>query len=208
MLLTFAFTGAIATMLFLAITPSVYVIAALLAIVGNFSFGASFVLLNSFLPLLVRYHPSTQKEQFDTSSEEDSTDRMRNSAESEEGVPQETTTDSSSTLIPTPTGSQSPVSSSDGASPQLLLSTRISSYGIGIGYSAAVLVQVLSVGILLLMGSSTFSLRVVLFVIGAWWAIFTVNPRVNISYYGPPLTAKGPRRNVASSSAWFDESFP
>jgi UMF1 family MFS transporter len=58
LLLGFAFVGAIATMLFLPVTPSVYLFGSLWAIVGNVCFGASFVLLNSFLPLLVRHHPA------------------------------------------------------------------------------------------------------------------------------------------------------
>ena len=57
LLLAFAFVGAIATMLFLPVTPAVYLFGSLWAIVGNVCFGASFVLLNSFLPLLVRHHP-------------------------------------------------------------------------------------------------------------------------------------------------------
>jgi UMF1 family MFS transporter len=57
MLLTFAAVGAVATMLFLPITPSAYLLGSLWAIIGNVCFGASFVLLNSFLPLLVRHHP-------------------------------------------------------------------------------------------------------------------------------------------------------
>jgi UMF1 family MFS transporter len=61
LLLAFAFVGAIATMLFLPVTPSVYLFGSLWAIVGNVCFGASFVLLNSFLPLLVRHHPTAMK---------------------------------------------------------------------------------------------------------------------------------------------------
>ena len=57
MLLTFAAVGAVATMLYLPITPSAYLLGSLWAIIGNVCFGASFVLLNSFLPLLVRHHP-------------------------------------------------------------------------------------------------------------------------------------------------------
>lgn len=57
MLLTFAAVGAVATMLFLPITPSAYLLGSVWAIIGNVCFGASFVLLNSFLPLLVRHHP-------------------------------------------------------------------------------------------------------------------------------------------------------
>lgn len=57
MLLTFAVVGAIATMLYLPITPNAYLLGSLWAIIGNVCFGASFVLLNSFLPVLVRHHP-------------------------------------------------------------------------------------------------------------------------------------------------------
>jgi UMF1 family MFS transporter len=57
MLLTFAAVGAVATMLFLPITPSAYLLGSFWAVIGNVCFGASFVLLNSFLPLLVRHHP-------------------------------------------------------------------------------------------------------------------------------------------------------
>lgn len=63
LLLSFAFIGAIATMLFLPVTPAVYLFGSLWAIVGNVCFGASFVLLNSFLPLLVRHHPATREHQ-------------------------------------------------------------------------------------------------------------------------------------------------
>lgn len=62
LLVTFAVVGAIATMMFLPITPGVYLFASLWSIVGNVCFGASFVLLNSFLPLLVRHHPSARLE--------------------------------------------------------------------------------------------------------------------------------------------------
>lgn len=58
LLLNFAIIGSLATMLFLPVTPQVFVLGALLAIIANTCFGASFVLLNSFLPLLVRNHPS------------------------------------------------------------------------------------------------------------------------------------------------------
>ena len=57
LLVGFAIAGAVATMLFLPITPAVFLLGSLCAIVSNMCFGASFVLLNSFLPLIVRHHP-------------------------------------------------------------------------------------------------------------------------------------------------------
>lgn len=205
-LLAFAFVGSICTMLFLAIVPSIYLLGALLAIVANTCFGASFVLLNSFLPLLVRHHPTVQygsEQNSDYSSlrtEEDDRDdggvaeAARYSVEHrEEESVLDNIADSTAALLPgnssaadlTAPGRQSPAA----PSLELALSTKISSYGIGIGYIAAVLVQTLSIFIILLTGSTTFSLRLVLFVVGAWWFVFSIpsafwlRPRP-----GPPLT--------------------
>ncbi len=60
LMISFAIIGAVATMLFLPVTPGVYLLGSIWAIIGNVCFGASFVLLNSFLPLLVRWHPSVR----------------------------------------------------------------------------------------------------------------------------------------------------
>ena len=61
LLVTFAIVGSIATMLFLTVTPKVYLLGSLWAVVSNVCVGASFVLLNSFLPLLVRHHAATSE---------------------------------------------------------------------------------------------------------------------------------------------------
>ena len=61
LMITFAIIGSLATMLFLPVTPTVYILGSLWAVVGNVCFGASFVLLNSFLPLLVRHHPAARE---------------------------------------------------------------------------------------------------------------------------------------------------
>lgn len=61
LLIAFAITGSIATMLFLPITPALYLLGSLWAMIGNVCIGASFVLLNSFLPLLVRHHESARQ---------------------------------------------------------------------------------------------------------------------------------------------------
>ncbi|KAL9129641.1 MAG: hypothetical protein Q9217_001959 [Psora testacea] len=192
-LLSFAFTGATATMLFLAVVPKIYAFAALLAIIANTCFGASFVLLNSFLPILVRRHPSMRSlRQKDVST---ALDRSRPSnethgAENLEEAPSDSPTHS---LLASAQEQQRLLEGAPKVvSPALQLSTRISSYGIGIGYLAAVLVQVLGILIVIvvqpLTSSTTLTLRIVLFVIGLWWLLFTIpaalwlRPRP-----GPPL---------------------
>ncbi|KAL4874183.1 hypothetical protein BDV12DRAFT_159272 [Aspergillus spectabilis] len=191
LLVAFAVIGSLSTMSFLPVTPKVYLLGGLFAIVANTCLGASFVLLNSFLPLLVRHHPSVLKGDNDPMSR----------------TPTESNGHSTSTCEPTNNGnnSRTPLlqpGQVDGAAPgeattsltplntsnELALSTRISSYGIGIGYIGAVLLQGICILVVVQTHQTTFSLRLVLFLIGLWWFIFTIpaafwlRPRP-----GPPL---------------------
>lgn len=195
LLLTFGWIGSICVMAYIFIFKEIYVLGALMAIVSNVSFGASFVLLNSFLPLLVRHHPKVQRAAIatpdipdadlgprqldgipvtDQASVDSSTAMLRSDSDAGSAYPE---------LVRTPTHSEL-------TSIELQLSTEISAKGIGIGYGAALFVQCVSILILVAMGSSTWSQRVVLLFVGSWWAIFTVpaalwlRPRP-----GPPLPA-------------------
>lgn len=190
LLLVFAAIGSLSVMCYLFVSEDIYLLGAVLAIISNTSFGASFVLLNSFLPLLVRYYPSLEpsvdehtpvlsgnehdSQPLENSGERgyDSTAGLLSSHAEEEGyqIPRRKATGGSKT------------------SRELLLSTQISAKGIGIGYIAALFLQCVAILILVKMQNTTWSQRVVLCVIGAWWAIFTVpaamwlRPRP-----GPPL---------------------
>lgn len=198
LLLSFAFTGAVATMLFLAVVPKVYVFGALLAVISNTCFGASFVLLNSFLPVLVRRHPSLQRTGIDGEPTADSEDQGHDSAT--ESLLQDSSV--AHRMVPIQTSS-APIS------PALRLSTKISSYGIGIGYIAAMIVQTLGIIIVVLADSmstsTTLTLRIVLFLVGLWWFIFTIpaalwlRPRP-----GPPLPfmSNGEQRGWAGYIAY------
>ncbi|KAL8764828.1 MAG: hypothetical protein Q9209_007860, partial [Squamulea sp. 1 TL-2023] len=173
LLLFFAFTGALATMLFISVIPRTFLFGGLLAIFANVCFGASFVLLNSFLPLLVRNHPSIQ-----TSSPPN----LSNDCNSPNAEPSEAEDrnldDSTAALLGDLPNDRLRSYEGNVVSPQLLLSTRISSYGIGIGYIAAVIVQLIAIAIILitkrLSDSTTVALRLVLFFIGLWWLAFTI----------------------------------
>ncbi|KAH8156490.1 hypothetical protein CIB48_g11757 [Xylaria polymorpha] len=207
LLLIFAWTGSLCVMCYIFISKEIYLLGGLLAIIANTSFGASFVLLNSFLPLLVRHHPLVQ----------DSAAGFPIEGGNEDHAPD------SQSLATSPTLTEHPLNNSTTAllrpgdtnseyydlrriptheeltSIELKLSTEISAKGIGIGYGAALFVQCVSILLLVAMGSSTWSQRVVLFFIGSWWAIFTIpaamwlRPRP-----GPPLAATG----YQGSRAW------
>lgn len=177
LLLTFAYIGSIATMLFLAIIPRVYLVAAFLAIIANTCFGASFVLLNSFLPVLVRYHPTVlEKNEGNSTVPHDDPNGAR-------GNP-----DSTTPLLQSSTANGTKVDDEEVTSLELKLSTKISSYGIGIGYIGAVTLQMLLIFVVVATKQTTFSLRLVLFLVGLWWFVFTIpaaawlRPRP-----GPPL---------------------
>jgi UMF1 family MFS transporter len=182
LLIIFATTGAIACMLFLPITPQVVLLGALLAIVANTCFGASSVLLNSFLPLLVRNHPDIRGPELDYSG-----------ATPESGTPEEDSTehDAAPNQAAAPSNSGEDAHLADFSTPPITaldISTRISSIGVGIGYIAALIVQSIAIYVVRATGSTLSSLRLAIFIIGAWWLLFTIpgamwlRPRP-----GPPL---------------------
>ncbi|PWW75149.1 MFS general substrate transporter [Tuber magnatum] len=169
LLLAFAAVGSLATMAFITVSARYYLFAALWTVLGNIGFGASFVLLNAFLPVLVRHHPKLVYE---------------------EPLVRATTT--ISVRSPDSDEDQSLLGyqeSEDGKnSGALALSTQISSIGIAVGYTAAVILQIFAIVILLLTGSTTWSLQLVLFSIGAWWFLFTIPTAVWLEPRpGPPL---------------------
>lgn len=193
LLLSFAWIGSFAVMAYIFITKENYIMGALLTIISNTSFGASFVLLNSFLPLLVRYHPEVIEANVVSTpdlGQSDFESRQLQESVDELEASMVTTT---SPLLPEdgerlkPTASHAEITSKE-----LQLSTRISAIGIGTGYIAALFLQCLSIGVLIAMHNSTWGQRVVLFMVGLWWTIFTIpaamwlRPRP-----GPPLADDG-----------------
>lgn len=234
-LLWFAFIGSISTMLFLPVVPKVYLLGAVLAIIANTCFGASFVLLNSFLPLLVRFHPtvkyaesSAETSYVDEEEEEEEEDNDTIRAESsEERIARgahyanqlahrqsvlDEVADATTALLPREASSVDltipRVKSRAAPSQELALATQISSYGIAIGYIAALLVQTIGIFVVIAFQSSNFGLRLVLFIIGAWWFLFTLptarwlRPRP-----GPPLHMAAETSNFRTTLAYFTYSW-
>jgi UMF1 family MFS transporter len=163
LLILFSYTGAFATMLFLPISSDWIVTAALLAIVANTCYGASSVLLNSFLPLLVRNHPKAIENKLALDHSQANGDDVSDISGEENEHDQE----------------QGDVHKpGDGqkyqASVEISISTRISSLGIGIGYIAALLLQIFLIFVVKSTGSTVFSLRLALCLVGLWWASFTL----------------------------------
>lgn len=208
-LLSFAFTGSTATMLFLAVIPRIYAASALLAIIANTCFGVSFVLLNSFLPILVRYHASVRKpDPIGSSETSDATAHFQQRQSVDDTINSDAAEPEDPLLHPLQSHDSGSKNGEIFISPVLQRSTKISSRGIGIGYLAAVIVQTLGIVIVIfvspLTSSTTFALRVVLFFIGLWWFAFTIptalwlRPRP-----GPPLLYQGEEMQRRSWIGYF-----
>lgn len=199
LLVTFAFIGSISLMLFIAVSPAHYLLAGLLAIIANTCFGASFVLLNSFLPLLVRRHRSL----LGLSSNED-LPPFDNAVSSDFQSSNVNNNDTTAPLLgPSSTREQPGRStrvSSTVVSEELNLSTKISSYGIGIGYIGSVSLQIICILLVVSTHQTTFSLRIALFLIGLWWFVFTIPAALWLrARPGPPLPSNG---NGGSFGSW------
>ncbi|KAF2748823.1 autophagy-related protein-like protein 22 [Sporormia fimetaria CBS 119925] len=187
MLMTFAYTGSMASALFIFIPPTVFFLAPLLVIIGVTCLGSSFSLLNAFLPLLVS--------NYEDSNENDPT------APFEERE----------ALNPEPSAPTTHTSSPRNLECDLERSAKISSKGVGLGYIAALLVQCFSILILFISSKTSISkqspslpMRFILLLAGIWWALFSIptllflRPRP-----GPPL----PSRSTANRTTRLRTAF-
>lgn len=218
LLLTFAAAGSITVMLFVAVSARTYLLAALLAIVSNTSYGASIVLLNSFLPLLVRNHPAVLRQEdvepaarfseADAALEDDassatlddsiagindSTTALLPSSRSRTRSPSPAiagSVDSESTLSPSSLSPHSRHLHEEQTSAELILSTQLSARGVGIGYCSALFVLCVAITVIFRMHSTTWSQQVALFGIGLWWLLFSIPTALWLRPRpGPPLPA-------------------
>lgn len=178
MLMITSYTGSIASCLFIFISPSLYQLAPLLVIIGVACLGCSFVLLNAFLPLLVANYP-------DNSSDAG-------------GKPLSEDDDSAVELDSLNADTEAAASRREDAEKlarDLERSAQISSKGVGYGYMAAVFVEILAILIVFIFSktslsktSPTLSIRVVLFMVGLWWAVFSIPTLLWLRERpGPPL---------------------
>ncbi|KAJ6172777.1 Major facilitator superfamily domain general substrate transporter [Penicillium chermesinum] len=204
LLLAFGFIGSATSMLFLLIAPSLFLLGSILVVIGVTCLGSSFVVLNSFLPVLVANHPSIQnvpgrnnEELSDLSRHGDPNWNPVNDDDSVDGIESEG-------LQPGYTEDGIKSKKMKSSSPELQLSNQISSKGIGLGYSAAVFVQILSILLLVTLNktslaktSGTLPMRFVLLLVGIWWCLFTfVARRWLRTRPGPPLeTSSAPGRS-------------
>ncbi len=196
LLLGFGWIGGLSVMAYALIDKHTYVLGALLTIISNTAFGASFVLLNSFLPLLVRHHP----EVLESIARASNGEVMRPHGETTlPGHPSEVDSVSNAPLVEEleDAAARHQPSHEELTAVKVQLSTQISTTGVGIGYVAALFVQFMAIGVVVAGHSSTLSLRLALLLIGSWWAVFTIPSAILLRPRpGPPLAS-----NSSSSGA-------
>ncbi|KAB8203633.1 autophagy-related protein 22-2 [Aspergillus parasiticus] len=204
LLLAFGFIGSATSMLFVFIAPPVFVLGALLVVIGVTCLGSSFVVLNSFLPVLVANDPSIEK------ASKPAEELHPMSPDGEYIHPRDSFSASDAESGPHPAAEAGSGTSSGPTSPELQLSTRISSKGVGLGYCAAVLVQILSISLLFTLSktsiskvSGTLPLRFVLLLVGIWWFSFTMVTRKWLrARPGPPLNTANTGGQVKRWRVW------
>jgi MFS transporter, UMF1 family len=176
-----------------------HLLASFLVIVGVTCLGSSFVILNSFLPLLVANHPLAQEYTSPPGQDPVHIPMESMPPAHMDSALEDHHDDQPSDYPKSKTASRA-------GSRELQLSTKISSKGVGIGYLAAVFVQCLS--ILLLYStkrlspdpsSQTLPLRLVLLLVGLWWFMFMIPSALWLrSRPGPPLRVSKPQRGILS----------
>ncbi|KAF9905902.1 Autophagy protein 22 [Lobosporangium transversale] len=144
-LMTFAFIGSIATILFAVIrTASLYWFAGILVIISNVAFGASWVLYYAFIPTLTRDHPEVID--------------VKRGLATKTGVEAEVEAEAEATKT-----------LSDYYFIQDKVSNSLSSHSMAIGYAAGVTMLIIAAGIAVAMGQTTYSMQVGMALTGLWW---------------------------------------
>ncbi|CAI2162787.1 3614_t:CDS:1 [Funneliformis geosporum] len=192
LLLYFAFAGSISAMLFLLIPSGSFIIAGILAIIGNVSFGAAFVCFNGFLPVMIRNHKDVRR------ISNEIKDYISNVETQHQHV--DTQVDDHESILE----ERGLLNSQDLTLINLVekliktkdhISTHISARGFASGYFGGIILLILCLCISFLLHSTIYSLQIGVFLSGIWWFLFSLlvakwlQPRP-----GPPLILNEERK--------------
>ncbi|KAK9479787.1 autophagy-related protein 22-like protein [Lipomyces japonicus] len=196
LLITFSVIGALSSIFMIFAVSKLYYLASFFSIVGNVSFGVVAVCGNAFLPVLVRNHPDVleaDKHYLSTDFPEEtyshitasSADRTisvesvesiqsakpalasHNGHASFESFPDDAIASESRHLFEDELNFKQPIKAIE-------ISNHLSGLGVACGYLSAFIVQASGIAFIAFMGSSMFSIRLVLIGIGIWWLVFTI----------------------------------
>jgi MFS transporter, UMF1 family len=165
LLLIFALVGAAAAALFLPLPSSspFWPLSALLAVLANIGFGASVVAMNAYLPSLAQLSPEVVLLLEELTNLPNSMIIGNSDDDSTTGSSEEPLLHSS----PPDEATKSLRKKYDAALSKAI--SRISSFGIALGYSAGIILLVLALIPVTSLHGSTFSLRLAIGLSGIWW---------------------------------------
>ncbi|KAJ4490643.1 autophagy-related protein 22-like protein [Lentinula aciculospora] len=169
LLLSCAWAGALAAIFFLPLSSSspLWFLSALLAVIANVGFGTSVVAMNAYLPSLARESPEVAIAYAELTHAEESAPVLEIEADDiNEAVVQplvrNTMTDE---VLGLKTRYENELSRT---------TSRMSSFGIALGYSAGIFLLFVALIPVTMMKGSTFSLRLAISLSGIWWAAFSI----------------------------------
>ncbi|KAG6902708.1 hypothetical protein C0995_012848 [Termitomyces sp. Mi166 len=167
LLLSFALLGSIAATIFLILpsTSPVWILVAPLAIFANVGFGASVVAMNAYLPTLARESPEVCQILAEI---EDAQEAHPSNA------PDESSDYPDSPLINRDTTREVDILEAKYEMELSRVTSRISSFGIALGYGAGIFLLMIALIPVTLLRGSTFALRLAIGISGIWWAILTI----------------------------------
>ncbi|KAJ8091770.1 Autophagy protein 22 [Marasmius tenuissimus] len=191
LLLSFAFAGAFAAVLFLALPSSspIWLLSACLAIIANVGFGVSIVAMNAYLPSLARASPEVVEIQEEL-REAESTEEASEPHEEEDEL------NSDQPLIQrTHSAKISDIKTRYDAELSRATS-RISSLGIALGYAAGICLLIIALVPVTKMKGTTFALRLAIGLSGIWWAAFSIPAALWLPGAG------NARENLEAEAVW------
>ncbi|KAJ3730644.1 autophagy-related protein 22-like protein [Lentinula raphanica] len=171
LLLTCAWAGALAATFFLPLSSNspFWFLSALLAVIANVGFGTSVVAMNAYLPSLAKESPEVVKAYASFRNAEGSVSVLGTETDDNNGheaIDQP--------LIHRPTTQAVQNLKSQYEDELSRTTSRISSFGIALGYGAGIFLLFVALIPVTIMKGATFSLRLAIFLSGIWWAVFTI----------------------------------
>ncbi|CAG8470888.1 11470_t:CDS:2, partial [Scutellospora calospora] len=190
LLISFALVGSLSAVLFLLFTPPMFLLVAVISIIGNVCFGASFVCFNGFLPVLARNHQDVRKISDEIKLHIAENKKLSNDQQISYSDDDNIDDQSNIGLLHINNNADIILHNlaNDLEKTKENISTHISARGFASGYFGGIILLCICFIISFSLHSSVFSFQIGVFLSGTWWFLLTLlvakwlQPRP-----GPPL---------------------
>lgn len=174
LMLVFGWVGSITALIFFALPSSskAWPLAIPLAILGNALYGASLVQFNAYLPAISAREPDVLAVTTATTPSADAVVLLDEEKGGSQASPKDGAAPSDKSLKDDPAATE-PVlpSPSSHAAVLSIAMARLSTRAVAVGYSAGIVLLVITLIPVILLGGSTLALRIAIGMSGVWWAV-------------------------------------